>query len=57
MTDRHQVVPSANATAIFADHLVRFKVSFDLTRVPPGRYVLASRRDGWGWMTAPVLVR
>jgi hypothetical protein len=54
---RHQVVPSANATAFFADHLVKFKVSFDLTGVPPGRYVLASRRDGWGWMTAPVLVR
>lgn len=54
---RHQVVASANATAIFADHLERFKVSFDLTGIPPGRYVLASRRDGWGWMTAPVLVR
>ena len=54
---RHQVVPSTNATAIFADHLVTFKVSFDLTRLPPGRYVLASRRDGWGWMTAPVRVR
>ena len=55
--NRHQVVPSANATALFADHLVRFKVSFDLTGVPPGRYVLASRRDAGGWMTAPVLVR
>ncbi len=55
--NRHQVVPSANATALFADHLVRFKVSFDLTSVPPGRYVLASRRDAGGWMTAPVLVR
>jgi len=54
---RHQVVPPAKARASFAGHLVKFKVNFDLTGVPPGRYVLASRREGWGWMTAPVLVR
>jgi hypothetical protein len=53
----HQVIRSANATAFFADHLVRFKVSFDLTGILPGRYVLASRREGWGWMLAPVLIR
>jgi hypothetical protein len=55
--NRQPVVPSTNVTALFTDHLVRFKVSFDLANVPPGRYVLASRRDGGGWMTAPVLVR
>ena len=55
--NRQPVVPSTNVTASFADHLVRFKVSFDLANVPPGRYVLASRREGGGWMTAPVLVR
>ena len=54
---RRQVIRSANATALFADHLVTFKVSFDLTGVPSGHYFLASRRDGWGWMIAPVLVR
>jgi hypothetical protein len=55
--NRREVIPSTNATASYANHLVRFKVRFDLTSISPGRYVLASRREGGGWMTAPVLVR
>jgi len=56
--DLHRIVTSGTTTASFRDHLVRLQVDFDLTNVQPGRYVLASRREGGGgWMTAPVLVR
>jgi hypothetical protein len=55
--DLRAVLISGEASATFQDHLVRLAVRFDLTKIPPGRYVLASRRDNGSWMTCPVLIR
>jgi hypothetical protein len=55
--DLKQVITSGKAAALFVDHTARLAITFDLTDVLPGRYVIASRRDGGGWMTSPVLIR
>jgi hypothetical protein len=55
--DLHAVIASGKAPASLADHMLRLTITFDLTEVSPGPYVIASRRDGGGWMTSPVLIR
>jgi hypothetical protein len=55
--DLKQVIASGKAPASFADHTLRLAITFDLTGVPPGPYEIASRRDGGGWMTSPVLIK
>lgn len=55
--DLHSIIASGKASAAFVDHTVRLTITFDLTEVAPGRYVIASRRAGGGWMTSPVLIR
>ena len=55
--DLKQVIASGMAPASFLDHTVRLAITFDLTDVPPGPYEIASRRDGGGWMTSPVLIK
>jgi hypothetical protein len=55
--DLKQVIASGKAPASFADHTLRLAITFDLTDVPPGPYEIASRRDGGGWMTSPVLIK
>ena len=55
--DLHAVIASGKAPASFVDHTVRLSITFDLTKVSPGSYVIASRRGGGGWMTSPVLIR
>lgn len=55
--DLHTVIASGKAPASFVDHTVRLTITFDLTEVSPGPYVIAWRRDGGGWMTSPVLMR
>jgi len=54
--DLHTIA-SGQAPASFKDHLVKLTITFDLTAIPPGTYVIASRRDSGGWMTSPVLMR
>jgi hypothetical protein len=55
--DLNTIITSGKAPASFVDHTVRLTITFDLTAVTPGPYVIASRRDGGGWMTSPVLIR
>jgi hypothetical protein len=55
--DLNQIVASGKAPASFVDHTVRLAITFDLTSLPPGPYVIASRRDAGGWMTSPVLIQ
>ena len=55
--DLNQIVASGTAPASFVDHTVRLAITFDLTDLSPGPYVIASRRDGGGWMTSPVLIQ
>jgi hypothetical protein len=55
--DLQSVIASGKAAASFVDHTVRLSITFDLSEVSPGPYVIASRRDGGGWMTSPVLIR
>jgi hypothetical protein len=55
--DLQHTVASGQAQASLVDHTVKLTITFDLTSVPPGPYVIASRRDGRGWMTSPVLIR
>jgi hypothetical protein len=55
--DLNTIIASGKAPATFVDHTVRLTITFDLTEVSPGPYVIASRRDGGGWMTSPVLIR
>jgi hypothetical protein len=54
--DLKHVIASGKAPASFVDHTVRLAITFDLTNVPSGPYEIASRRDGGGWMTSPVLI-
>jgi hypothetical protein len=54
--DLHSIIASGKAPGAFVDHTVRLTITFDLTEVAPGRYVIASRRAGGGWMTSPVLI-
>jgi len=55
--DLNQIIASGQAPASFVDHTVRLAITFDLTHLPPGPYVIASRRDAGGWMTSPVLIQ
>lgn len=55
--DLQHTVASGQAQASLVDHMVKLTITFDLTSVPPGPYVIASRRGGGGWMTSPVLIR
>jgi hypothetical protein len=55
--DLQSVIASGKAPASFVDHTVRLSITFDLSEVSPGPYVISSRRDGGGWMTSPVLIR
>ena len=55
--DLRSVLEHGTAQAALQDHEDRLSVTFDLTQIPAGRYVLASRPADGGWMTCPVLVR
>jgi hypothetical protein len=55
--DLRSVLASGTAQASLSNFLNRLAVTFDLTRIPAGHYVLASRPADGGWMTCPVLVR
>jgi hypothetical protein len=55
--DLRSVMASGTAQATLSNFLNRLVVTFDLTRIPAGPYVLASRPAGGGWLTCPVLIR
>jgi hypothetical protein len=55
--DLRSVMASGTAQATLSNFLNRLAITFDLTRIPEGSYVLASRPGGGGWMTCPVLIR
>jgi hypothetical protein len=55
--DLRSVMASGTAQSTLSNFLNRLVVTFDLTRVPTGPYVLASRPAGGGWLTCPVLIR
>ena len=55
--DLRSVMASGTAQATLSNFLNRLAITFDLTRIPEGSYVLASRPAGGGWMTCPVLIR
>ena len=55
--DLRSVMASGTAQASLTNFLNRLVVTFDLSRIPPGPYVLASRSAGGGWMTCPALIR
>ena len=54
--DLHSIIASGKAPAAFVDHLVRLTITFELSEVAPGPYVVALRRDDDGWMTSPVFI-
>jgi hypothetical protein len=55
--DLRSVMASGTAQAALSNFLDRLAVTFDLTHIPAGPYVLASRPAGGGWMTCPVLIQ
>jgi hypothetical protein len=55
--DLQHTVASGQAQASLVDHMVKLTITFDLTSVTSGPYVIASRLGAGGWMTSPVLIR
>ncbi len=52
-----QALAQTEGSAEFRDHIAVLTVKLDLTRLPPGLYLMEIRQTGLSWSQYPVLLK
>jgi hypothetical protein len=57
MDGQRRSLMSHTASTTFTDHVTKLSVTFDLSTLAPGSYVLGLKGPESGWRTYPIAVR